>query len=70
VMAFIPALAGIRYPTVILPVVLVWYIFTELGSVAENSAAMGAPVPKFLVRILAATRQAAEDAVPDGGKEE
>ena len=30
---------------VVLPVVLVWYIFTELGSIAENAAAMGAPVP-------------------------
>ena len=30
---------------VVLPVVLVWYIFTELGSIAENGAAMGAPVP-------------------------
>lgn len=64
VMEFIPALAGIHYTTVILPVVLVWYIFTELGSVAENAAAMGANVPKFLVRILAATKQAAEDSVP------
>lgn len=70
VMEFIPALASINYTTVILPVVLVWYIFTELGSVAENSAAMGAAVPKFLVRILAATKQAAEDAVPDGDNKE
>ena len=38
---------------VVLPVVLVWYIFTELGSIAENAAAMGAPVPGWLVKILA-----------------
>ena len=44
---------GLQLDGVVLPVVLVWYIFTELGSIAENAAAMGAPVPAWLVRILA-----------------
>ena len=44
---------GFEVNGVVLPVVLVWYIFTELGSIAENAAAMGAPVPGWLVRILA-----------------
>ena len=47
-------------PFVVLPVVLVWYIFTELGSIAENAAAMGAPVPGWLVRILAQGKEGAE----------
>lgn len=38
---------------VVLPVVLVWYIFTELGSIAENGAMMGAPVPGWLLSLLA-----------------
>lgn len=50
---------GIHYETLILPVVLVWYIFTELGSIAENAAAMGAPVPEWLVNLLAAGKDAA-----------
>ena len=45
---------GIQYTVLILPVVLVWYIFTELGSIAENAAAMGAPVPEGLIKLLAA----------------
>ena len=45
---------------VVLPVALVWYIFTELGSIAENAAAMGAPVPGWLVRILAQGKEGAE----------
>ena len=45
---------------VVLPVVLVWYIFTELGSIAENAAAMGAPVPGWLIRILAQGKEGAE----------
>lgn len=30
------------------PVVLVWYIVTELGSIVENAGALGAPIPAFL----------------------
>ena len=43
-----------------LPVVLVWYIFTELGSIAENAAAMGAPVPAWLVKLLAEGKEGAK----------
>lgn len=51
---------GIDYKAVILPVVLVWYIFTELGSIVENAAAMGANVPEKLVKLLAAGKAAVE----------
>lgn len=43
---------GLNLDGLVLPVVLVWYIFTELGSIAENAAAMGAPVPQWLLGIL------------------
>ena len=43
----------------VLPVVLVWYIFTELGSIAENAAAMGAPVPEWLLKLLAEGKEKA-----------
>ena len=46
-------LYSIEFEGVVLPVVLVWYIFTELGSIAENGAAMGAPVPSWLLSLLA-----------------
>ena len=58
--ANIPVL-GITYESLILPVVLVWYIFTELGSIAENAAALGAPVPERLLKLLAAGKDAAEN---------
>ena len=41
---------GLEVNGVVLPVVLVWYIFTELGSIAENAAAMGPLV--FLVNLV------------------
>lgn len=51
---------GLTYSSLILPVVLVWYIFTELGSIVENAAAMGANVPEKLVKLLAAGKAAVE----------
>ena len=59
----LPVLAlPVQYPGLVCPVVLVWYIVTELGSMAENAAAMGAPVPKWLTRILAASKDAVDGA--------
>ena len=43
---------GIQWPGLILPMVLAWYIITELGSILENAVAMGAPVPSWLVNLL------------------
>ena len=44
--------AGIALPietgAIITPVVILWYIITELGSIVENAGALGAPVPKWL----------------------
>ena len=51
---------GLQPNGVVLPVVLVWYIFTELGSIAENAAAMGAPVPAWLVKLLAEGKEGAK----------
>ena len=56
---------GIKYSAVILPVVLVWYIFTELGSIVENASAMGANVPEKLVKLLAAGKAAVESGAAD-----
>lgn len=64
VLANIPGLP-IDYTVLLLPMVLVWYILTELGSILENAAAMGAPVPEFLIRILANAKDTVEVATED-----
>ena len=51
-----------QYAGLVCPVVLVWYIVTELGSIAENGAGMGAPVPKWLVKLLAMSKSAVDGA--------
>lgn len=37
---------------IITPLVAGWYTFTELGSIVENAAAMGAPIPGFLRKVI------------------
>ena len=57
----------IEYKGLICPVVLVWYIVMELGSICENAVAMGAPVPHFLTKLLAVSKDAVEKV---GGEDE
>ena len=43
---------GFVWPGAVLPIVLLWYTLTELGSVLENVVVMGAPVPSWLTKVL------------------
>lgn len=57
----LPMLAlPLEYGGLLCPVVLVWYIVTELGSITENAVAMGAPVPALLTKMLKITKDAVE----------
>lgn len=46
---------GLQWPGILLPLVLAWYILTELGSILENAVSMGAGVPAWLVKMLKAS---------------
>ena len=48
-------LLNIAWPELLLPLVLAWYIITELGSILENAIKLGANVPVWLVKILDAS---------------
>ena len=64
----LPMLAlPLEYGGLICPVVLVWYIVTELGSITENAVSMGAPVPALLTKLLKASKDAVDQI---GGDEE
>ena len=60
VAAYIPI--GIEWPGIIMPLVLAWYIITELGSILENAVKMGANVPAWLVKLLKASADLVEAA--------
>ncbi|MDF2984718.1 MAG: toxin secretion/phage lysis holin [Eubacterium sp.] len=54
VMNNIPSVAlPFTYTVLLSPIVIVWYILTELGSIIENSGKMGAPIPGFLQKAIA-----------------
>lgn len=74
VLDYIPAIQlPFHYCCVLAPIVLVWYIVTELGSIAENAAVMGAPVPKWLLKLLETVNETidkAGDGLSNNNKEE
>lgn len=43
---------AIEWPVVVFPMVTIWYILTEIGSIIENAMAMGAPVPAWLPKLI------------------
>lgn len=43
-----------EYSVLICPMVMIWYMITELGSVVENAAKLGANIPTFLSKFLMA----------------
>ena len=64
---------GLSWSGYVLPLVITWYILTELGSILENAVKLGAPVPGFLKKALALIGDAVDSAgsgmVPGDGEE-
>lgn len=60
---------GFAWPGIVLPLVLAWYIITELGSILENAVAMGAPVPGWLTKLLKASLSAVNKAAGEENEE-
>ena len=55
VLEHVPALElPFEYTVFVSVLVLVWYILTELGSIIENAGALGAPIPAWLAKMIAA----------------
>lgn len=50
------------YTSLFCPMVVVWYILTEMGSLLEHAVKMGAPVPAFLRKALELTLDAVDEA--------
>ena len=48
------------------PVVLLWYIITELGSITENAGRLGAPIPDWLKSSLRQYKSALDKKQGDG----
>ena len=55
------------YTVFLCPLVVVWYILTEAGSIVENAGSMGAPVPEWLKKAIAALKDKVDE---NAGKSE
>ena len=55
------------YTVLLCPLVLVWYILTEAGSIIENAGALGAKIPGFLRKAIEALNDKVESAGEAGG---
>ena len=63
ILANIPALEmPFQYEVYVSVLVLVWYIMTELWSIVENIGALGAPVPAWLRKAIAALESTVDGA--------
>lgn len=51
-------------------IVAVWYIFTELGSILENAAKLGAPVPEKLIRGIGRLKKKTDNIDPIPGEKD
>lgn len=60
---------SIPFKGAFLPLVLTWYILTEMGSIIENAGELGAPIPRFLVKCIRLLKEAAESAADEQTKE-
>lgn len=70
VLANIPAIPlPFNYTVLFCPLVVVWYILTELGSLLENAVAAGVPMPDFLLKVVKGLKVAVTNA-GDKQKEE
>lgn len=53
------------YKSIFLPLTMIWYLITEAGSILENAAEMGAPVPPFLLKVIGKIKQDTESAAEE-----
>lgn len=59
----LPALSlPISYSLLACPLVVTWYVLTELGSIFENSGKLGGPQPAWFRRAVAALKSSVEQA--------
>lgn len=50
------------YTVLLCPLMIVWYIITEAGSILENAGRMGAPVPDWARKAIAVLRDTVDGA--------
>lgn len=66
ILAHFPGLSlPFTYEVFLCPLVVTWYILTECGSIIENAGALGADIPEWLSKAIAALRNTVDEAGED-----
>ena len=50
------------YTVLLCPLVVIWYILTEAGSIIENAGALGAPIPAWLIKMISVLESKVDEA--------
>lgn len=53
---------SVPYTVFVCPLVIAWYMMTELGSIIENAGKLGAPMPMWLIKAVAALKATVDGA--------
>lgn len=70
ILAQIPAVTlPFEYSVLFGPLVVTWYIITELGSILENAGKLGAPQPKWFKRAISALQGSVDKLGGDDGED-
>ncbi len=68
VLAQAPAALPFAYTVLLSPFVVGWYILTEAGSVVENAGELGAPIPSWLRKAIAAFTDKLDQSMDEDGR--
>ena len=58
----LPLFGQVSWPHCFTLIVVLWYLFTEVGSIVENAGELGAPIPKWLKKGVAVLQTKADEA--------
>ena len=61
----VPIALPFKYTVFLCPLVVVWYLLTEAGSIVENAGALGAPIPNWLSKAIAVFKEKVNEAAGD-----
>ena len=61
----VPIALPFEYTVFLCPLVVIWYLLTEAGSIVENAGALGAPIPGWLKKTIEAFKDKVDETSGD-----
>ena len=61
----VPISLPFEYTVFLCPLVTIWYLLTEAGSIVENAGALGAPIPAWLTKAIEMFRDKVDETAGD-----